>query len=216
MFGRLRAFRIIISLLLGFSFAFPQTGWKNATLELASHSPDSAISILNHKLQNPLESNDKAYTYALMLRVARKQGLLEAAQKYELALKLFKETGDAYSMMGLQINFGKLNVGLQHYQEAIQNLTRARGLAESLSDIRTSANIRSSLGSVYLEMGQLDSARTFFSQSLQICDNLNLFPGQLMNHTSLSNTENDAQKARLLIGNKPIPHELIKTHNNFI
>ncbi len=150
--------------------------------------------------------------------------LLEAAEKYELALELFKETGDTYSMMGLQINLGNLNKIQHHYQEGIQNLTRARGLADSLKDIRTRANIISSLGSVYLEMGQLDSARTFFSQSLKVCDELNLFPGQLMNHISLSQTENDArnysqalfyaQHARLMIGNKPILHELVKTHKN--
>lgn len=141
----------------------------------------------------------RAFEEAQKLRAQQNATAKRAAiQKYEQALKLYKEVGDTYGQ-ALSLNrIGFTHLQLNQFRASLDYLNEALSLARTLGDKRLEANIETFLGGAYDVLGEVRQALDHYESALILArasDNKSTEASALNNIGLVFNDLADWQKA---------------------
>jgi tetratricopeptide (TPR) repeat protein len=144
---------------------------QRATLVLIS-----ILLLLPTRASVPAKRNREAYVEAPELLQLRKQGndayragsFETAAGIYERGVEAARRRGDARSEVRFLNNLGSANYRLRRYRDAVKCYLQARSLAEAQSNPEIATASSFNLSSLYLQLGEVDSAREAAERGLAI------------------------------------------------
>ncbi|MCP2243870.1 tetratricopeptide repeat protein [Lentzea aerocolonigenes] len=155
-------------------------GWQTHTIRLAEimsryfdggHFTD-ALAVHGHACRAAQDADDPAGQATALLNLGTTNGQLgryrTAADQFEQALVLFRQTGDLAGQARAQGNLGNIEQLLGRYQRAAEHYEQVQALFRQAGDRTGEAYTLSNLGTVEGQLGRYDSAAEHLQQALDL------------------------------------------------
>jgi two-component system, NarL family, sensor kinase len=139
--------------------------------------PDSVIALITPIVNDPTQKMRPFYRARFCHKLSSNYILLlqlEKGLKYGLeALKHYEALGDTSNTCGMLVNIAGVYQQQSNFKQADNLLRQAEKLAIEMQNDAQIANVYNTMGILYAEHDQLDSAEKFFSRSTLLREKLN-------------------------------------------
>lgn len=144
---------------------------------------ENSISNFNKSFEIYKEAGDKrgmAIFYGNMGNVYMiREDFIKAKEYQEKCLETFTMLKDTVNIVSTMINLSNIESNLKNYNSSLTQLNDALALSETIKNTRLKERIYHNYGLIYSETNQMDKAKSYLNEQIELTESINFPRGKL-------------------------------------